>query len=160
MTDYWKLFKAKPCSVGIKASEQTEVFQEIVTNLVKAGVLDESLSEAANRALMERESLASTGLGRNVAIPHVKLKGIEQPVISISIHKTGVDWNALDGEQVQIFFTVLRPESATSLHDPEKHLAMMKWVAKLAQNGDFRRFAIAAKTKKELVDLVKEKANV
>jgi len=160
MTDYWKLFKAKPCSIGIKASEQSEVFQEIVTNLVKAGVLDEELSEAAIRALMERESLASTGLGRNVAIPHVKLKGIEQPVLSISIHKTGVDWNALDGEQVQIFFTVLRPESATSLHDPEKHLGMMKWVAKLAQDGDFRRFAIAAKTKKELVDLVKEKANV
>ena len=160
MTDYWKLFKAKPCSVGIKAIEQAEVFQEIVTNLVKAGVLDEGLSEAANRALMERESLASTGLGRNVAIPHVKLKGIEQPVISISIHKTGVEWNALDGEPVRIFFTVLRPESATSLHDPEKHLEMMKWVAKLAQDGDFRRFAMAAKTKKELVDLLKEKANV
>ena len=160
MTDYWKLFKAKPCSVGLKANEQAQVFQEIVTNLVKAGVLDEKLKEAAHKALLEREGLASTGLGRNVAIPHVKLKGIDQPVVSVSIHKTGVDWSALDGEQVQIFFMVLRPETATEQYDPEKHLGMMKWIAKLTQDADFRRFAIAARTKKELVDLLKEKSNV
>lgn len=160
MTDYWKLFKAKPCSVGLKATDQPGVFKEIVTNLVKAGHLEESLTDAANRALLERESLASTGLGRNVAIPHVKLKGIEQPVVSVSIHKTGVDWNALDGELVHVFFTVLRPEGETDLYDPERHLGMMKWIAKLSQDGDFRRFAAAAKTKKELVDLLKEKANV
>ncbi len=160
MTDYWKLFKAKPCSIGIKAVDQAGVFSEIVTNLAKAGALDEGFTEAANKALVDRELLASTGLGRNVAIPHVKIKGLDQPVLSISIHKTGVEWNALDGEPVQILFTVLRPETATELYDPEKHLEMMKWIAKLAQDGDFRRFAIAAKTKKELVDLLKEKANV
>ena len=160
MTDYWKLFKAKPCSVGIKSIEQAGVFQEIVTNMVKAGALDESLMEEANRALNEREAIASTGLGNNVAIPHVKLKGLEQPALSVSISKKGIEWNALDGEQVNILFTVLRPESATALHDPEKHLGLMRWIAKLTQDGDFRRFAVAVKTKKELIDLLKEKANV
>ena len=160
MTDYWKLFKAKPCSVGIKAKEQPGVFEEIVANMVKAGALEESLAEDANRALNEREAIASTGLGNNVAIPHVKIKGLEQPALSVSITKKPIEWNALDGEPIQILFTVLRPESATEFYDPDKHLGMMRWIAKLTQDGDFRRFAVAVKTKKELVDLLKEHANV
>ena len=99
-------------------------------------------------------------MGVNVAIPHVKLKGLERAAVSLAVHKEGLEWKALDGEPVHLFFTVLRPERAGELHDPERHLDMMKWVARLARDADFRRFAVNAKTKKELVDLLKEKSGV
>ena len=159
-TDFWKLFKAKCCSISLKAIDQEGAFQELVDNLTSGGGLPEALRESAVKALVEREQLASTGLGVNVAIPHVKLKGLERAAVSLSVHKGGLDWKALDGEPVRLFFTVLRPERAGELHDPERHLGMMKWIARLARDGDFRRFAIGASTKKELVDLLKEKAGV
>ena len=159
-TDYWKLFKAKCCSVGVKATDRAGVFEELVDNLVTGGELDESLREAAVRALTEREEMASTGLGMGVAIPHVKLKGLDKAAVSLSVHKDGVDWAALDGEAVHLFFTVLRPEKAGDQHDPERHLGMMQWIARLTRDGDFRRFAQNATAKKELVDLLKEKSAV
>ena len=119
-----------------------------------------NIADAANKALMERESLASTGLGRNVAIPHVKLKGLDRVVCSVSIHKEGLEWAAIDGEPVNIYFTVMRPERGGDQHDPERHLEMMTWIAKLAREPDFRRFAGRAKTKPELVDLLKEMSAV
>ena len=159
-SDFWKLFKAKSCSIGLKSTDRDGIFQELVDNLIHGDSLDESFREAALKALDERETLASTGVGMNVAIPHVKLPGLEAVAVSLSIHKGGVDWNATDGDPVHLFFTVLRPEAAGDQHDPDRHLDMMRWIARLAREGDFRRFAVNAKTKKELVDLLKEKADV
>jgi len=158
--DFWRLFKTKSCSVSLKGETREAIFEELVANLVSASSLDEDLQADALKALVEREQLASTGLGMSVAIPHVKLGGLEQAVVSLSVHREGVDWNALDGDPVHLFFTVLRPDRPSELHDPERHLEMMRWIAKLSRDPDFRRFALGATTKKELVDLLKEKSAI
>ncbi|MFT7486358.1 MAG: PTS system nitrogen regulatory IIA component [Candidatus Paceibacteria bacterium] len=157
---FWKLFKPKSCSVKLKASNKDAILTELVENMVKASVLDADLQEAALRTLRDREELASTGVGMGVAIPHVKLPGLTQVVCTLSVHKEGVDWTAIDGEPVSIFFSVLRPERAGDQHDPELHLEMMSWIARLGRKEDFRRFAIASGTKTELVDLLKEMSTV
>jgi PTS system nitrogen regulatory IIA component len=154
--NWWKEFKAKSCSVSLKAGSKPEVLQEIVRGLVKTDQLPEALEEVAFQALVDREQLASTGVGMNVAIPHVKLPGLDKAICSLGIHQEGAEWGAVDGAPVKILFTVLRPAEAGELHDPEQHLEMMRWIAKLGRDGDFRSFAIQAKTKKELVDLLKE----
>jgi mannitol/fructose-specific phosphotransferase system IIA component (Ntr-type) len=158
--NFWKHFKPKSCSAGLKASNKEEALSEIVTNMVKGGILPKELEEAAQEALTEREILASTGVGMNVAIPHVKLPGLEKVACSLSVHKDGLEWAAVDGADVHIFFTVLRPETAGDDHDPELHLEMMKWIARLGRESDFRRFAVRATTKTELVDLLKEMSAV
>lgn len=158
-SDYWKLFKVKSCSIALKGTDHESVFRELVENLVKSEAFAEELGEYAVRAFLDREQVASTGMGMSIAIPHVKVRGLEKVAVSLSVHPTGVEWNSLDGEPVRLFFTVLRPERPGEQHDPERHLGMMKWIAKLARNADFRRFALAATTKKELVDLLKEKAD-
>ncbi len=157
---FWKQFRPKSCSVSLNSSDKTGVLTELVENMVKSSVLDKDLSEAALRTLREREDLASTGVGMGVAIPHVKLPGLSKVVCTLSVHKEGVEWRAIDGEPVGIFFTVLRPERAGEEHDPEAHLEMMSWVARLSREADFRRFALASTTKKELVDLLKEMSAV
>ncbi len=92
----------------------------------------------------------------NVAIPHVKLAGLEKAICSLGVHQAGAEWDAVDGAPVKILFTVLRPAEAGEQHDPEQHLEMMRWIAKLGRDADFRNFALQAKTKKELVDLLKD----
>jgi len=158
--NWWKEFKPKGCSVSLKGGSKPEVLQELLGVLVQSDQLSADLREAAFQALVDREQLASTGVGMNVAIPHVKLPGLEKAICSLGIHPEGVEWDAVDGAPVKILFTVLRPAEAGEQHDPEQHLEMMRWIAKLGRDGDFRSFAIQAKTKKELVDLLKEKRTV
>ena len=157
---FWKLFKPKSCSVRLKASTKEAVLAELVENLVEGDMLAGELGSEALAALQEREKQGSTGVGMNVAIPHVKLKGLERVACSVSIHASGLEWSAIDGAPVQIVFTVLRPEKGGEHHDPERHLEMMRWISRLSRDSDFRRFALAVKTKSELVDLLKEKSAV
>jgi PTS system fructose-specific IIC component len=154
--EYWRLFKPAACSLKLAATTREQVFAEIVENLVKAKSLDGKLRAGAQRTLLEREALASTGIGQGVAIPHVKLAGITEAIFSLSLVPAGIDWGALDGQVVQILFTVLRPERAQARYDPERHLDMMRWISQLGRDADFRRFALGVGTKKELVDLLRE----
>lgn len=154
--NWWKQFKPKACSTKLKAATKPDALQELVTNLISADMLPAELGSAAMKALTAREEIGTTGIGMGVAIPHVKLKGLTAAVCSLSIHPEGLDWQAVDGAPVQILFTVLRPAQPSEDHDPEQHLAMMNWIAKLARESDFRSFAIASKTKTDLVNLLKE----
>jgi PTS system fructose-specific IIC component len=88
----------------------------------------------------------------------VQLAGIGEAALAFAVHKGGVDWASVDGEPAHIFFAIVRPTQAGELHDPKRHLELMQWIASLARAKDFCRFAQAARTKAELVDLLKEVA--
>ena len=154
--EYWRLFKPAACSLKLAGTSRPQVFAEIVDNLVKARLLEAKLRGAAERALVERETLASTGIGQGVAIPHVKLAGIEEALFSLSLVPQGIGWASLDGQDVSILFTVLRPERGSARYHPERHLDMMRWISQLGRDPDFRRFALGVTTKKGLVDLLRE----
>jgi mannitol/fructose-specific phosphotransferase system IIA component (Ntr-type) len=157
---YWKLFKAKSCSVELKSATKDETLAEILEGLVEGGALERELYERAHQGLLERERMATTGVGQNVAIPHIQVAGLELAVASLCVHPGGVEWGAVDGEPVQLFFTVLRPAQAGPRHDPAAHLEMMRWIARLGRDRDFRSFALQARTRKDLVDLLKEMSHV
>jgi len=154
--EYWKLFKPAACSLKLTGATREEVFAELVEHFVEARCLDAALQGAALRALIEREKVASTGVGQHVAIPHVKLAGLEEPIFSLSLHPGGIDWASLDGAPVNILFAVLRPERAGARYNPDRHLDMMRWISQLGRDADFRRFAARVTTKKALVDLLRE----
>lgn len=158
--NHWKKFKPKSCCVNLKATDKDSALREITDHLLKAGALPEELEDAAVRALFEREKIASTGVGMGVAIPHVKLKGLEQVACNLCVHHEGLEWAAVDGSPVHIFFTVLRPEREGQHHKESEHIEMMSWIAGLARTADFRRFAAQAKTRTDLVELLKEMSAV
>lgn len=154
--DWHKRFKTKACILKLKGQTKADVLNEVADQLLSAKFIEPELEERVRAALIAREELASTGVGMNVAIPHVKVEGLHEVVFSLSIAKHGVEWQAVDGAPVHIVFTVLRPEEQTENYDPEEHLAMMRWVAKLARDQDFRAFSLQAKTKAELMGILKE----
>lgn len=156
--DWHKRFKSKGCTLKLKATSKEEALNEMVDQLLSSSLLKPDLEDAARKALAAREELASTGVGMNVAIPHVKLEGIDEALFSLAVAPDGLEWQAVDGAPVQIIFVVLRPEEPTDLHDPEEHVEIMRWIAGLARDADFRGFALQAKTKAELVGLLKEMA--
>lgn len=157
--DWSKLFKSSACQVKFKSTDKDGVLVELVAGLVKAGLLPAELEEDALKALREREELATTGVGMNVAIPHVRLGGIDQVICGLSVHTDGVAWDAIDGAPVHIMFLVLRPDGPTEHYDPEAHLDMMGWIAGLGRDADFRAFARQATKKSDLTLLLKEMAS-
>ena len=77
--------------------------------------------------LFEREQLGSTGIGSGIAIPHCKLPGLLLGVVALGIVPEGVDFGAVDGSPVKLFFLVLSPPES-----PAEHLqilaAISRWV--------------------------------
>ena len=67
-------------------------------------------------ALMAREQLGSTGVGRGVAIPHGKIEGLDEVVGVMATLEEPIDFDASDGEQVDILFGLFAPIDATAAH--------------------------------------------
>lgn len=66
--------------------------------------------------LLQRERLGSTGLGRGIAIPHVKFKSLKSIVCLFARLEEPIDFDALDGEPVDLIFLLLAPEHASGDH--------------------------------------------
>ena len=100
---------------------------EVLRELVELAVLgqggnggsapsgDESVN-AVLAAVREREQLLSTGIGGGVAIPHGKTPILDQLVLAAGVAPQAIDFDALDGEPVQLFFLLIGPESASGAH--------------------------------------------
>jgi PTS system nitrogen regulatory IIA component len=76
--------------------------------------------------LLERERLGSTGLGHGVALPHARMKGVQQARGAFLQLEKGVDFDAIDNQPVDLVFGLLVPQSAT-----EEHLQMLAGLASL-----------------------------
>jgi PTS system nitrogen regulatory IIA component len=66
--------------------------------------------------LLQRERLGSTGLGRGIAVPHVKLPRIASIVCLFARLVKPIDFESLDGEPVDLIFLLLAPEHAGGDH--------------------------------------------
>jgi nitrogen PTS system EIIA component len=66
--------------------------------------------ETFYQAILERESIVSTGIGMGVAVPHAKLSGYSTFFIAIGIHQKGIPWDALDGVPVRLVFMIGGPD--------------------------------------------------
>lgn len=93
--------------------QEQEGKNECLKALVDAIVSTASLqnSEDIYHAILERERLLSTGFGLGLAIPHAKLKTVEDFVVAVGIHKTGVDFDSLDDKKVHVLVMILGPDS-------------------------------------------------
>ena len=67
--------------------------------------------EEFRRAVYERESIMSTGIGSGIAIPHVRLDEIQEPRLGIGISRNGIDFDTLDKQPVHITVLFAMPES-------------------------------------------------
>jgi len=81
-------------------------------------------------ALINRERLGSTGLGKGVAIPHGRIASLERPVCAFVKLATPVDFDATDGQAVDLIFTLLVPENST-----EEHLQVLSTIAEIFSNA-------------------------
>lgn len=84
--------------------------------------------------LLERERLGSTGIGDGIAIPHGKMKDLDQLALSFGRSSQGVDFESMDGKPVHLFFLLVAPENCAGIH-----LRALAKIARLLKNGTVRK---------------------
>jgi PTS system nitrogen regulatory IIA component len=98
----------------LQARTMEEALTEISRRLAAAGVIADA--EDLSRRLLERERLGSTGLGSGIAIPHCKLRELQDVVLAVAMSGPGVDFHASDGIPVSLIFLILSPADMPALH--------------------------------------------
>jgi mannitol/fructose-specific phosphotransferase system IIA component (Ntr-type) len=100
-------FEATNASLGSESKEA--VIRELVESLIGAGGLVSDESESILKAIMKREELGSTGIGRGIAVPHTKHPSVKKLVGAVGVSERGVEFESLDGEKVHLFFLLISP---------------------------------------------------
>jgi len=145
------LFEENNIIEEIKATEKKAAIEEMIDIAVERGICPKSRKKSAFEAVLEREKLGSTGLGHGVAIPHVKIDGLQGQVSILTRSKEGIDFSAIDGEPVHVLFFLI---SATK--NADEHLRILQWISRMARHQDFVKFIRNAKDTKEILGIVKE----
>jgi len=133
----------------LAATTKETVIRGMVESLRNAGQFRGADLEDIVRAILKRELLGSTGIGRGVAIPHTKHGSVEKLIGTVAVSPTGVAFESLDGEPVYIFVLLISPQDR-----PGDHLRALQNVSRCLRDDAFVRALRAATTHEEIVALI------
>jgi nitrogen PTS system EIIA component len=116
---------------ALKVNGKKQVLQELAG---KAAELSGQSERTIFETLQQREKLGSTGVGNGIAIPHGKLPKLDKLFGVFGRLERPVDFEALDGQPVDLVFLLLAPEAAGA-----DHLKALARVARLLRDSDVAR---------------------
>lgn len=139
----------KAVIANMKSSTKEAAIRELVDSLAKAeGIRNK---EELIKVLMNRETLGSTGIGQGVGIPHGKTNAVKKLVAAFGICHEGINFEALDGEPVYLFFLLVAPEDSAG-----PHLKGLARISRLLKDKYFRESLKAMTDEKSILKLIKE----
>ena len=133
--------RVQAIKADLAAEDKEGAIQELVAGLVEAKDILEGEQDSIVKAIMKREELGSTGIGRGVAVPHTKHPSVSRLIGTVGVSSEGVDFNSLDGEKVQLFFLLISPPDR-----PGDHLRALENISRQLRDDTFCRFLKQAKT--------------
>ncbi|PRY84216.1 PTS fructose transporter subunit IIABC [Alkalibacterium olivapovliticus] len=100
--------------MDVQSTTKEDVINEMIKRLAQKEVITDT--QTFKKGIMDRESQTSTGLGNGIAMPHSKNKAVKEPAVLFAKSSKGVEYEALDGEPVQLFFMIAAPEGGNNVH--------------------------------------------
>lgn len=115
------------CLAQIEIASKKRVLEEIaeIASTTIVGLSEDSVFSG----LVHRESLGSTGFGNGIAIPHCRLKNLEEPIAIVFTLTHPVPFDAIDNKGIDIVFALLVPEQ-----ENEAHLSILGNIAELLED--------------------------
>lgn len=135
----------------LHAANKEQAIREMVGSLCSAGRIRPEDQEAIISAIMTREELGSTGIGRGVAVPHTKHSSVDSLIATVGLCHDGLDFQSLDGGDVYIIFLLISPPDR-----PGDHLRGLETITRHLKRDDFCRFLRQSKTKAQVMELLRE----
>jgi PTS system nitrogen regulatory IIA component len=131
--------------IGVAATDKKKLLAELAR---KAGGRVDVLPECVLAELLKREELGSTGMGGGVAIPHARFEQVRKPFGILVRLRKPLDFDAVDGEPVDIIFLLLLPEGAPA----GDQLGALAAVARKLRNPATTQTLRRARDTKEMYD--------
>ena len=135
----------------VEAGTKQGVIREMAEALVEAGKIAPGELEGIVKAIMKREDLGSTGIGRGVAVPHTKHPSVDRLVGTVAVSRKGIDFESLDGEPVHLFFLLVSPPDR-----PGDHLRALENISRQLRDDEFCRRLKASSTSADIGHLLEE----
>jgi len=142
---------AEAIQVDLTSTDKESVLRELIGGLVTAGHIPADRAESVCLTVLERENLGSTGIGRGVAVPHAKHSSVVRPVGTVGVSRGGVDFAALDGDKVHLFFILVSPPERSA-----DHLAVLEYCSRQLRQDLFCKLLKQAKTAREIWQILEE----
>jgi mannitol/fructose-specific phosphotransferase system IIA component (Ntr-type) len=136
---------------ALVSADRAGVVQELLAALVASGAVAADAADELGKKVLERERKSTTGVGRGVAVPHAKLKGLTRMVAAIGISARGVDFASIDKQPVYSVVLLVSPEERA-----EDHLLAMEVIFRNLGKDTFRRVLRSATTVEEVSALIEE----
>jgi PTS system nitrogen regulatory IIA component len=135
--------------VDLQATGKEEAIREMVGSLHRAGKLANDDLESVIRAILGREELGSTGIGQGVAVPHTRHPTLHRLIGTVALSRRGVDFAALDGEPVDIFFLLVSPQN-----QPGDHLRALENISRHLKDERFVSFLRQARSREDVIEVL------
>ncbi len=135
----------------LSANTKEGVIREMVEGLKAAGYFKTGEPEDIVKAILKRELLGSTGIGRGVAIPHTKHNSVDRLIGTVALSKSGVVFDSLDGEPVYVFVLLISPQDR-----PGDHLRALENVSRCLRDDGFVRSLRQAPSRDAIWELLQE----
>jgi PTS system fructose-specific IIA component/PTS system nitrogen regulatory IIA component len=136
---------------ALAAEEKEPAIREMATALKESGKIDEDQFESIVAAILKREELGSTGIGRGVAVPHTKHPSVDQIIATVAVSEPGVGFDALDGEKVHLLFLLISPPDR-----PGDHLRALENISRQLRDDTFCSFLKQSRTVDDIWQLLEE----
>ncbi|MCL5029788.1 MAG: PTS sugar transporter subunit IIA [Bacteroidetes bacterium] len=133
----------------INAQSKEEVINELI-NLFKDDqrVID---LEKVRDAVLEREKIMSTGVGKGFAIPHGKTNAVNDILAAFGKSNLPIEYDSLDGHPVYLVFLLVGKDNLVS-----KHIKLLSRISRMMNKDEFREKLMKAKTSEEILEIFRK----
>ena len=132
--------------MDMQATDKLGAIDEMVDKLYETGRITDKV--LFKEGILNREAQTSTGLGDGVAMPHAKNEAVKEATILFAKSNKGVDYEALDGQPVYLFFMIAAPAGAN-----DTHLAALASLSKYLMQDGFIAKVRETKTPDDVIAL-------
>ncbi|TVQ04931.1 MAG: PTS sugar transporter subunit IIA [Balneolaceae bacterium] len=130
---------------NLNVKDKNDLINSII-DLLKNQVNSDQL-EDIRQAVFEREKIMSTGVGKNLAIPHGKVASIEHNYAGFATLKDPIDFDSIDGKPVTMVFLLVGPEKKNSTH-----IKLLSRISRLMNSTSFRESLTQCETPDEIYE--------
>ena len=135
----------------LQGRTKSDVLRELVQALVGAGDVSATQSGHVFKALVKREELGSTGIGKGIGVPHARHGSVSRPMVVFGRSTAGVEFNSIDGQKVHLVFLLVSPPEAG-----DQHVQALTRISMLVKDEDMCRFLRQADAQQDIVQLFEE----
>jgi fructose-specific phosphotransferase system IIA component len=137
--------------VDLKLQNKWKTIEDLVDVLIKTQEVDSQDKNELLEALYEREQKMTTGIEHGVAIPHAASDVVKQLTAAFGICKSGLDFQAIDGQPTYLIVLLVYPQRA--LHE---HIRTLASIANLLNDEAIRTKLKACKSSKEALQIIQQ----